>query len=101
MARLTYYESINLIGVARATMISNSTPIFAAVLAIPVLGEHLTWQVGAGTVLVVAGVAPAIRQGAGPASPHDTRRRPTPGALLALHPAGMGSAPSSLRKTAP
>jgi len=98
LARLTYYESLNLIGVARATMISNTTPIFAALLAIPVLGEHLTWKVGAGTVLVVAGVALAIRQGAGPASPPDTERSLTTGALLALNTAVMASVSFMLRK---
>ena len=98
LARLTYYESINLIGVARATMISNTTPIFAAALAIPVLGEHLTWKVGAGTVLVVAGVALAFRQGAGPASPPDTERSLTTGALLALNTAVMASVSFMLRK---
>lgn len=98
LARLTYYESIHLIGIARATMLSNTTPIFAAILAVPVLGEHLTWPVGAGTVLVVSGVALAIRQGAGPASPHDTERTLTTGALLALNTAVMASVSFMLRK---
>src|SRR3990170_2817137 len=61
LARLTYYESINLIGVARASTISNTTPLFSAVLAVPILGERLTWSLAVGTVLVVIGVALTFR----------------------------------------
>jgi len=60
-ARLTYYEAMNLIGVARASTISNTTPIFTAVLAVPVLGESVSWSLAAGTLLVVVGVALTIR----------------------------------------
>jgi len=60
-ARLTYYEAMNLIGVARASTISNTTPIFTAVLAVPVLGESVSWTLAAGTLLVVVGVALTIR----------------------------------------
>ncbi len=98
LARLTYYKSINLIGVARAAVLSNTTPLFAAMLAVPVLGERLTWPVGAGTVLVVAGVALAIRPGAEPPSTHSTGRRLTTGGLLALNTAVMASVSSMLRK---
>src|SRR3989442_14740582 len=79
-------------------MVSNQTPMLPAVLAIPVLGEHLAWKVGAGTVLVVAGVVLAIRQGAAPASSHDTERSLTTGALLALNTAVMASVSFMLRK---
>jgi len=98
MARLTYYKSINLIGVARAAVLSNTTPLFAAMLAVPVLGERLTWPVGVGTVLVVAGVALAIRPGAEPPSTHSTGRRLTTGGLLALNTAVMASVSFMLRK---
>lgn len=98
LARLTYYESINMIGVARATVLSNTTPLFAALLAVPVLGERLTWAVGAGTVLVVGGVAVAIRPEAGAASFQGPGRSLTTGALLALNTAVMASLSFMLRK---
>ena len=98
LARLTYYQSINLIGVARATVFSSTTPLFAAILAVPVLGERLSWPVGAGTVLVVAGVALAIRPEAEPPSTRSTGGRLTTGALLALNTAVMASVSFMLRK---
>jgi drug/metabolite transporter (DMT)-like permease len=67
LARFTYYEAMNLIGVARASTISNTTPIFTAMLAVPVLGEHVTWGLAAGTVLVVLGLALTIRPDVAPA----------------------------------
>lgn len=123
LARLTYYESINIIGVARAATISNTTPLFAAILAIAVLGEHLTWQLGAGTVLVVIGVVMAVRpqehpQRAPVVVPADVeagqvpvivplasagysnggQRKITMGVLLALNTAVMASLSFMLRK---
>jgi uncharacterized membrane protein len=101
LARLTYYESINIIGVARAATISNTTPLFSAILAVPVLGEHLTWAVAAGTVFVVVGVALTFRPQPGTeadrigAAPGRTR---TLGLLLALNTAVMASISFILRK---
>ena len=66
LARFTYYEAMNLIGVARASTISNTTPIFTALLAVPVLGEHITWRLAAGTVLVVLGLGLTIRPDVAP-----------------------------------
>jgi len=113
LARLTYYESINLIGVARAATISNTTPLFSAVLAVPILGERLTWSLAVGTVLVVIGVALTFRPQ--PGSPPDlpgtagapgplaalgvrARRTSTLGLLLALNTAVMASVSFMLRK---
>ncbi len=98
LARLTYYESINLIGVARAATISNTTPIFSAVLAVPVLGETLSWRIAAGTVLVVVGVVVAVRQGEGASAADGATRSLTTGALLALNTAVMASVSFMLRK---
>lgn len=98
LARLTYYESITVIGVARAATISNTTPLFSALLAVPVLGEHLTWRVAAGTVLVVAGVALAVRQQDGGREGAGRRSREAPGVLLALNTAVMASISFMLRK---
>ena len=60
-ARLTYYEAMNLIGVARASTISNTTPIFTALLAVPILAESISWRLAVGTVFVVIGLALTIR----------------------------------------
>jgi uncharacterized membrane protein len=102
LARLTYYESINLIGVARAATISNTTPLFSAVLAVPILGERLTWGVAAGTVFVVVGVALTFRPEPGAAAvepPGSAERRTrTLGLLLALNTAVMASISFMLRK---
>lgn len=125
-ARLTYYESINIIGIARASTLSNTTPIFTAMLAVPILHEQMTWRLIVGTLMVVGGVAlavkpedrkPAARSAAVAevAVPHpepaggwmarffptslrgDQRR--TLGILLALNTAVMASISFLLRKT--
>lgn len=93
LARFTYYEAMNLIGVARASTISNTTPIFTAVLAVPFLGERLSAQLAAGTVLVVLGLALTVRPDAGGETP-----RPWAGALLALNTAVMAAISFMLRK---
>ncbi len=93
LARFTLYESINLIGVSRASMISTTTPIFSAMLAVPLLGEQVTWRIGVGTVLVVAGLAIALRPG-----PTGVFRRPWAGAALALNSAVFASISFILRK---
>jgi len=93
LARLTYYESLKRIGVARASTISNTTPLFTALLAIPVLGESLSWPLAAGTLCVVAGLALTARPD--PAAP---ARRPWTGALLALNTAVLASISFLLRK---
>jgi len=93
LARYTYYEAMTLIGVARASTLSNTTPLFTAVLAVPVLGERLSWGLAAGTILVVAGIALVAR-------PEDAARvaRPWAGTLLALNTAVMASISFMLRK---
>ena len=93
LARFTYYEAMNLIGVARASTISNTTPIFTALLAVPVLGEHVSLRLGAGTLLVVLGLALTIRPDEGAQTD-----RPWAGALLALNTAVMASVSFMLRK---
>jgi len=93
LARLTYYESINRIGVARASTISNTTPLFTAILAVPVLGESLSWPLAAGTLFVVVGLALTAR----PDRSAPTER-PWAGALLALNTAVLASFSFMLRK---
>ncbi len=93
LARTTMYQSIHLIGVSRAAIISNTTPLFAAILAVPLLGEHLSWRLAVGTVLVVSGVALTLR----PTNPEESRRSRA-GSLLALNTAVMASISFMLRK---
>lgn len=93
LARFTYYEAMNRIGVARASTISNTTPIFAAVLAVPVLGEHVSWWLAVGTVLVVLGLALTILPDEGTQT-----GRPWTGTLLALNSAVLASISFMLRK---
>lgn len=93
LARLTYYESITRIGIARAATISNTTPIFTAILAVPVLGETVSWRLAAGTLLVVVGLVLTVRPD--PAAPAG---RPWAGALLALNTAVLASISFMLRK---
>ena len=56
LAYLFYFYSIGSIGVSRATSITSSRPLIAAVLAVLLLGEVMTVPIGAGTVFMVAGV---------------------------------------------
>ncbi len=100
LARLTLYKSIDIIGVARATTISNTTPIFSAILAVPFLGETLSWRVALGTVLVVVGVALTVRpEGEVVSAAHPAGRRGRfRGALLALNTALLASISFLLRK---
>jgi uncharacterized membrane protein len=89
------------------------TPLFSAVLAVPILGERLTWSLAVGTVLVVIGVALTFRPQ--PGSPPDlpgtggapgplaalgvrARRTNTLGLLLALNTAVLASFSFMLRK---
>ena len=56
------FLSISHLGVARATPITASTPLFAAVLAVLFLGETLSWLTGLGTALVLAGTYTILKQ---------------------------------------
>lgn len=51
-----YFQSLGMIGVARALPITNVYPLLSAVLAIVVLGEVLDWFTVAGIVAVLVGV---------------------------------------------
>jgi drug/metabolite transporter (DMT)-like permease len=56
LARAALYNSIGMVGVARATVAANTTPIFTAAGAALFLGERITLQLAVGTVVVVLGV---------------------------------------------
>ena len=60
--RFLNYTGIRLAGVARATSISGTSPLFAALLAILFLGEQVTSSIVLGTVAVAAGLALVMSQ---------------------------------------
>lgn len=56
------FLSISHLGVARATPITASTPLFAAIMAVVFLGESLSWLTAAGTALVLVGTYTILKQ---------------------------------------
>jgi drug/metabolite transporter (DMT)-like permease len=57
LARLVYYSGLARVGVARATALISTAPIFAVALAVATLGERLTPALAIGVAGVVAGGA--------------------------------------------
>ncbi len=51
-----YFHSLRLVGIVRGLLLSNSYPIFAALMASVLLGERVTPGLLLGTLLVVSGV---------------------------------------------
>ena len=62
LGRYFNFLSISHLGVARATPITASTPLFAAVLAVLFLGESLSWLTALGTAFVLAGTFTILKQ---------------------------------------
>lgn len=56
------FLSISHLGVARATPITASTPLFAAIMAVLLLGESMSFATVAGTGLILAGIYVVITQ---------------------------------------
>lgn len=52
-----YYLTLPKLGAGKATLIGNTWVIWAALLAVPLLGEGLTWRKIAGMLLAVFGIA--------------------------------------------
>jgi uncharacterized membrane protein len=80
-----YFRAMDLAGVSWAMPVASINPLWAVLLAALFLGEPLTWNLLAGALLVVAGIALVSRTGGELAAgkPIDTRARRT-GLLLAL-----------------
>jgi drug/metabolite transporter (DMT)-like permease len=55
VAFLVFFALIAEVGPVRATVITYVNPAVAAVLGVSILGEHVTWGMGVGFVLVLAG----------------------------------------------
>ncbi|MBI3089234.1 MAG: DMT family transporter [Candidatus Tectomicrobia bacterium] len=62
-ARFCNYRGFQRIGPANAVSLAAASPLFAAILAVLVLGEGLTWAIGLGTVSVVTGTIIISRTG--------------------------------------
>jgi drug/metabolite transporter (DMT)-like permease len=62
LGRYLNFLSISHLGVARATPLSGSTPLFAAILAVTVLGESLDPLTVVGTLLVLGGIYLVVKQ---------------------------------------
>lgn len=93
LARVALYTAIDMVGVARAMVVSNTTPLFTAVGAAVLLRERMSAGLAAGTVAVVLGVA--LTSGtASPRAPRASRR----GLLLALGTAILAAVSIILRK---
>jgi len=56
VADTLYFWSMTKIGTARALPLSSTYPLFTWAIAVPLLGEKITWGAIAGTALVLAGV---------------------------------------------
>jgi drug/metabolite transporter (DMT)-like permease len=63
IAFLVFFALIGEVGPVRATVITYVNPVVAAVLGVSVLGEHVTWGMGAGFVLVLIGCVLATGRG--------------------------------------
>lgn len=57
-----YFNALNRLGPRRTLLLSALTPPMTALLAIPVLSEPLTWQLGVGMVLTMGGVVWVIME---------------------------------------
>jgi len=94
LARIALYTAIDLVGVARSTVVANTTPIFTAVGAALFLGERVTTALALGTVAVVLGVALTSPAGPEVRPARDTRF----GLLLALSTAVLAAVSIIFRK---
>lgn len=56
-----FFDSTRRLGLGRGMTIAMTYPLVAAALATALLGEPLTWQLGAGTVLTLAGLFVLVR----------------------------------------
>jgi drug/metabolite transporter (DMT)-like permease len=62
LGRYLNFLSISHLGVARATPLTASTPLFAALMAVVLLGEGLSVPTVLGTALVLAGIYLVLKQ---------------------------------------
>lgn len=56
LGSILFLQAIQLAGVAKTAILSSTSPLFAAVLAVVFLGERVTFPLALGTLLTVAGM---------------------------------------------
>lgn len=61
LAQLFFLRGVDLIGPGRAGVYTNLVPVFAAVLAVGLLGQEFAWYHGLALVLVIGGIVLAQR----------------------------------------
>ena len=57
LAYVLYFRLIGDVGATTASAVNYVVPVFAVLISVVLLGESLTWNLGAGGVVVLAGVA--------------------------------------------
>jgi drug/metabolite transporter (DMT)-like permease len=67
LTQATFVHAVRLAGPSRATLVSNTFPLFGAAFAVAFLGEELGLGVAAGILLVVLGAAALAWEGSRPA----------------------------------
>ena len=65
-----YFYALQTIGPRRGALVLSLHPVFTALLAMPLLGEHLTWIGVAGMVVTLAGVAWVVLERGQPGELH-------------------------------
>jgi drug/metabolite transporter (DMT)-like permease len=88
LAFVLHMRNIRLVGASTASMVTYLIPVFAVLIGVLVLGEHLTWHQPVGALIVLVGVA--ISQGA--LAGRRARRREAEGET----PAGPATTPADL-----
>lgn len=61
LAQIWYIRGIEMIGAARSGFLFNAIPVFAALMAVAILGEPFGWYHAVGLTLVIGGIAWAER----------------------------------------
>lgn len=57
LAQIWYMKGISMVGAARAGFLFNAIPVFAAIMAVAILGEPFGWYHAVGLTLVIGGIA--------------------------------------------
>ena len=61
LAQIWYLRGIEMVGAARAGFLFNAIPVFAAIMAVAILGEPFGWYHAVGLALVIGGIGWAER----------------------------------------
>ncbi|MDX6213706.1 MAG: hypothetical protein QOF82_2793, partial [Frankiales bacterium] len=103
LAYVLYFRLIGDLGAATASAVNYVVPVFAVVIGIVLLGEPLTWNLVAGGVVVLAGVAYAENRVLIRTHPGGRRAGPTSAnaALSATRQSRNGVSPAACQRCVP